>query len=81
MIIELILIPFFSLVRGIVNLLPNDPGVNLTLANLIVFVRKGLYFTDIFVFITCISSVVFWTSAQFIWAIVEWVYKKLPGVN
>lgn len=81
MIIELILIPLFSLVRGIINLLPNNPGVNLTLANLILFLKKGLYFTDSFVFFTLISTVVFWTSVQFTWAIVEWVYKKIPGIK
>lgn len=81
MIIEVLLIPFFSLIRCIINLLPNQPAVNLTLANLIYFVRKGLFFTDKFVFFTCLGVVITFTTIQLAWALIEWIYIKIPGVN
>lgn len=81
MIIELLLAPFFGFIRFLINLLPNTPAINLTLANLIYFVKKGLYFTDKFVFFTCLTVVVTFTTIQLAWAILEWIYKKIPGVN
>lgn len=81
MIIELLLSPLFLLVKFLIGLLPNTPTVNLTLDNLILFVRKGLYFTDSTVFFTCIGTVVTFTTLQFSWAIIEWVYKKIPGID
>lgn len=33
------------------------------------------------VFETIIDNVVFWMGIQFAWAIIEWLYRKLPGVD
>lgn len=81
MLIALIIAPFFELIGLIVRLLPDSPGINITLSNVIIFVRKGLYFTDTSVFNLVLITVVTWTTIQLGWAIFEWIYKKIPGIN
>lgn len=81
MLIALIIAPFFELINVLVGLLPNSPSTNITLSNVIIFVRKGLYFTDTGVFNMVLVTVVTWTTIQLGWAVIEWIYKKIPGVD
>lgn len=41
----------------------------------------GLMFFPKDVFYALIGSFVFWMAAHFAWAIIEWIYKKIPGVD
>lgn len=81
MLIELILSPFFGLIDLVITLLPNIPSVNVTLSNLVIFVRKGLYFTDTGVFSLVLGTVITFSTLQLGWAVIEWIYKKIPGVD
>lgn len=81
MLIALIIAPFFELINLVVNLLPDTPSVNITLSNVIIFVRKGLYFTDVGVFGLVLGTVITFTTLQLGWAVIEWIYKKIPGVD
>lgn len=33
------------------------------------------------IFVTCLSHALFFWSLDVIWGVVEWVYKKIPGVD
>lgn len=82
MIIELLCTPLFVLIKLIVNLLPTT---DFALPNYIsqtldmLAVPLNLFPLDLWVLI--ISNVSFWYVAQMSWAGIEWVYKKLPGVD
>jgi len=81
MIIELLLSPFWGLIDLIINLLPSAPSSAFSLGNFVSIVSKGMIFINPVTFVLVISNVLFWASIHFGWAIVEWVYKKIPGVD
>lgn len=81
MIIELFLIPIFALLDKVIGFLPNGydlPDWGVHAVNLI---SKGLIFFPNDVWIVTMSNISFWLIAQMAWAALEWVYKKLPGVD
>ena len=81
MIIELLLSPIFLLISACIGLLPTLVALPNWLIYFIEYVRKGLSFFPSTVFIIIMSNVVFWLSLHMIWAIIEWLYKKVPGVD
>lgn len=83
MLIEII---FGSIIRLILSLIPVLPdsmsaGESFDITVLISFILKGFIVFPFDLFIQCISNVTGWLSIQMVWAIVEWAYKKIPGVN
>ena len=88
MLLELILTPIFALLQFLIGLIPEIPQNATHEAG---FERYISYFLDIFsigfvffpfaLFMFAISNVLFWLSLQMAWAVIEWIYKKIPGVN
>lgn len=82
MIIELILLPFFKLISFVISLIPSVSNVNGVVSQSFYdFMKVGLYFFGSSSFCLVIASVVSWSVIHLGWAIVEWVYKKIPGVS
>ncbi|GFP78557.1 hypothetical protein [Clostridium fungisolvens] len=81
MLIELLLKPFFSLLNSIVYLLPSNNFTSPTMTGIFDLLSKGLYFFGSATFILVIGNITFWSVAHIAWAIIEWVYKKIPGIN
>lgn len=81
MILESIFNLIFGLIEMIVSLFPDLPDLPNFMAETIslLSVPLGLFPLDLWVVI--ISNLFFWFGASFLWSIVEWVYKKLPGVS
>ena len=85
MILEFILTPIFWVLGFLVSLLPDlsfisffdgfdfQPFLDLISPVFVIYPAS--------LFILVISNVIFWTTVQFGWAVVEWFYKKIPGVN
>ncbi len=82
MIIEGILNLIFGLVYELASAIPstiyNLPNWLVTALKLI---KTGLGIFPKDVWIIVISNGLFWLSIQFTWAIIEWLYKKIPGVD
>lgn len=82
MITEGVLSIIFSIVYDIASAIPDtlyklpDWGVQ---ALKLLRTGLGIFPTD--VWIVCIGNGTFWLVIQFIWAIIEWLYKKIPGVD
>ncbi len=81
MILELILLPFWLLIDLIITLFPDFAGIAFDFLGSLSFLKIGLYFLPSGFWLSFIGSVLFWLSANFAWAIIEWVYKKIPGVE
>lgn len=81
MIIESVLNLLFGLVRLIIAFIPTGFALPGWLTNFITFVGTGLSFFPSNVFTISISNIAFWLGVQMTWAIVEWLYKKVPGLN
>lgn len=82
MITEGLLNLVFGLVYDIASALPNTlyalPDWALQAVKLL---RTGLGLFPTDVWIVCIANGMFWLVLQFTWAIIEWLYKKIPGVS
>jgi len=81
MILELICTPLFLLLRGLILLLPAAFTLPDWSVSFISLIQKALFFFPADVWFIVIGNIVFWLVAQFTWAIIEWVYKKIPGIN
>lgn len=81
MIIQLLLTPIYLLISGFISLLPNGYDLPNWISKTIVLISKGLWFFPEDMFSVIVANVSFWLLAQFAWSIIEWVYKKLPGIS
>lgn len=72
----------FSAVYGICYLMPSAayslPSWSVSALKVI---STGLKIFPSDVWMICIANGVFWIGLQFTWAIIEWIYKKIPGVD
>lgn len=82
MIVELLLDLVFGAVYLLTRSLPNTvfdlPDWSLQALKLL---KTGICFFPTDVWIACIANGMFWLVVHFVWAIIEWVYKKIPGVD
>lgn len=81
MIVEFLLTPIFGIVNFVCGLLPSIPSVADWSSQLAQIVSVGLAIFPRDVWVAVIGSVLFWWFAQIAWAIVEFAYKKIPGVE
>ena len=85
MILELLLTPIITLMLFITSIIPDmshiDPLSGQDISGFIQILAYGFIIFPFSLFAIFISNVVFWKTTQITWAIIEWVYKKIPGVN
>lgn len=84
MIIKLFCTPIFLLLEGLINLVPSPGGLILIpdwAVSCFDLISKGLFFFPPDVFVTVVGNIVFWTTVHLGWAVFEWCYKKIPGVD
>ena len=83
MILETVFELFLGLIRVFVDLL----NLNSTIAlpdwgvHSLNMLLKCFSFFPFDVWSILISNVLAWTGIHFVWAIVEWIYMKIPGVS
>lgn len=81
MLVALFMKPFWILIMFLIGLIPSMsvslPGFN-ALLNIVGYGNAiiGTGFT-----LTILSNIVFWLVVQMTWAIIEWLYKKIPGIK
>lgn len=81
MIIEALCNLLFGLVSIVLSFLPSGmdlPNWGFDFINLIQIAGQ---FFPLDVLVVILSNVLFWISAKFVWAIVEWIYNKIPGIG
>lgn len=81
MIIEGICNILFSLLDIIISFIPNGYTVPDWGVSFFALIKIGLFFFPADVLVTVVSVVTSNFIAQFLWSIIEWVYKKFPGIN
>lgn len=81
MIIEMILSILFSFVKMIISLIPKME-LNAIEFNIVKnFIWLVSYILPQHFTWALSGSLVFWNTTQYTWALVEWLYKKIPGVD
>lgn len=82
MLIEMLLGPIFRILEKGFEMIRLDsidlPG---WLGDFMELVANAMMFFPIDVWVIVIANVVFWLTIQFTWAVIEWIYKKIPGIN
>ena len=81
MIIELLLSPLFLLVSFIVSLLGYGGSLPSWSIDFMNMIQVALTYFPSDVFCTVIVNIYLWVVALLSWSVIEWVYKKIPGVN
>lgn len=82
MIIEFLLYPIVKIVEWAFSFI-NAKEIELPgwLGDTLSLISKAMMFFPVDVWVVVLTSVAFWLSIQFTWAVIEWVYRKIPGVN
>jgi len=81
MITETILNMLFAVNELIINMMPQIHALPNWLQDTINIIKVPLSIFPLDVWITVIGSVTMWYGLQFGWSVVEWIYKKIPGVD
>lgn len=85
MLLGLILKPFFLFINLLISMLGGFFGdVKFIVGGfdiIIDLIAYGVYFMGASTFSLLISSIGFWFTIEMVWAIIEWIYKKIPGVD
>lgn len=81
MIIKLLLEPIFFLIKSIISFIPEGTSIPSWMSYTVGILKYPMSIFPADVWIILITNVAFWYVAQLTWAIVEWVYKKIPGVD
>lgn len=81
MITEAILNPIYSILQLFISFLPVIGDLPTWVDNAFNLLSYILMFFPVDVFVAIIGNVGLWMGANFIWSIIEWIYKKLPGID
>lgn len=81
MIIELLCTPIFGLINFIVTLIPEGFQLPSWISYTVEILKYPLSLIPGDVWVIIISNVSFWYIAHLTWAIIEWILKKIPGIN
>lgn len=74
--------PIKFLLESVINVLNvSDFVVPLWMADMYNLLGKALMFFPTEVYVVTLMNIGFWITVQFAWAIIEWIYKKIPGIN
>lgn len=81
MIIMLIVTPIFLLINSLIDLLPQMEGLPTWVNDLATVIGYALNVVPIDVWVFSIGNIIFWNFGLIGWSIIEWIYKKIPGVD
>ena len=83
MIVEAILSLIFSFFGFIISLIPENILSNnvFDTSGFTSFISNAFVIFPSNLFLVIVANITFWLGVQMLWAIIEWVYKKIPGVN
>lgn len=81
MIIELLLSPIYVLLSGFLGILPNAIDLPNWIDSALSVLVKGLCFFPNNTFSIIIINILFWLNLHLLWAVIEWVYHKIPGIT
>lgn len=81
MIIQFMMYPLWILVYSVIGLIPVLATVPSGFDAILNIIGYGCAFIGTDFFLALLGNIIFWLTAQLGWSVIEWVYKKIPGVN
>lgn len=73
----------FGLIYGLISLIPTSSSFSLPgwATQATALLAKAMIVFPADVWVVVMGNIAFWLIVQMGWAIIEWVYKKIPGVS
>ena len=84
MIIELVFNIFFALAHFLINLFPKFPsfdGLNASMSPLLHVVKFVNMFISVSLLSRCMIILLIVYNLKFVWSILMWLIRKIPGVS
>lgn len=81
MIVESIFNVFFVFIEFLLNKVPSAYSLPDWLATAIKLMYDVICFVPADVITVLFLNVSFWWGVHMLWAVIEWLYKKIPGVD
>lgn len=81
MILEVIITIFYGIVLLLITLLPSNVVEKVTMVQPPEMISWAACFFPMDALFLAIGMFLTWYGILMTWAIIEWVYKKIPGVN
>ena len=81
MLIELFFNPIFILINKLVGLIPVLPETGSWVGQTASMLAKPLSIFPTDIWVAIFVNVIAWLAIDFVWAIIEWAYKKIPGID
>lgn len=74
--------PLFALIEWVLSVFDfENNNLPTWVDEFLSLIQKALFFFPIDVWVIVLINITFWLTLQFGWAILEWIYKKIPGIN
>lgn len=81
MIVQLLLTPIFLLIDSLLLLIPKNSDLPGWIQDTVNLLGIALMFFPADVWYITISNICFWNFGHIGWAVIEWIYKKIPGID
>lgn len=81
MIIEAICSALVFLGTGIIKLIPEVVAPMVGFAQARTMLAYALWFFPFQLWVVALGNITFWIITSFSWTLIEWLYKKIPGVS
>lgn len=82
MIVELLFNMIFGIVDIVIGLIPSIVLDTVGGASsMVTLLSYGLYFFPLDLWLVIIANIIVWLGVQGGWVVIEWCYKKIPGVD
>lgn len=82
MILMLFLTPVFIVVSKVFDVVDfSNLDLPFWIDDTLALLQKAMMFFPVDVYVIVIANIALWLTIQFAWAIIEWIYRKIPGIN
>jgi hypothetical protein len=83
MLLELVFDPVFALLDLILQFIPvmENGEYLIDISGFVDVVAFAFVFFPPSLFTALVGNVLFWLELQLGWSVIEWIYKKIPGVS
>ena len=81
MLVQLMMTPLLFLINFIISLMPVLSSVPSGFGAILDVVGYGCKIIGSDYFFGFIGNIIFWLNVHLTWALIEWVYRKIPGIK
>lgn len=81
MLIQMMMVPMWFLINSLIGMIPVIESIPSGYGAVTNIIGYGCAIVGTDFFLAILGNIIFWLVLQLSWALIEWIYKKVPGVN